>query len=49
MAGIDHVLILPAATTFRLELVADNLIVGPPLAALDVFAYRANLNVAVSC
>lgn len=49
MAGIDHVLILLAAATFGLELVADDLVVGPPLAALDVFCYWIDLNVAVSC
>jgi len=48
MAGIDHVLVLLAATTFGLELVADDLVVGPPLAALDVFCHWVDLNVAVS-
>ena len=49
MAGIYHVLVLLAATTFGLELVADNLIIGPPLATLYVFHYWVDLNVAVSC
>jgi len=48
MASIDHVLVLLAATTFGLELVADDLVVGPPLAALNVFCYWIDLNVAVS-
>jgi len=48
MADIDHVLVLLAAATFGLELVADDLVVGPPLAALDVFRYWVDLNVAVT-
>ena len=48
MAGIDHVLVLLTAPTFGLEIVADDLVVGPPLAALDVFCCWVDLNVAVS-
>ena len=49
MAGVDHVLVLLGGTTFGLELVADDLVVGPPLATLDVFCGRICLNVAISC
>jgi hypothetical protein len=49
MAGVDHVLVLLATTTFRLELVADYLVVGPPLGTLDVFHHWVDLNVAISC
>ena len=48
VTGIDHVLVLLGAATFGLELVTDDLVVGPPLAALDVLHYRVYLNVAVS-
>lgn len=49
VADVDHVLVLLGGTTFRLELVADDLIVGPPLATLDMFCSWVHLNVAVSC
>jgi len=49
VAGVDHVLVLADCATFGLELVTDNLVVCPPLAALDVFCYRVDLNVAISC
>ena len=49
VAGVDHVLVLLDGATFGLELVTDDLIVCPPLAALDVFCYWVYLNVAISC
>jgi len=49
MAGVDHVLVLVTTTAFGLELVADDLVVGPPLAALYVFCCWVYLNIAVSC
>lgn len=49
MAGIDHVLVLLGVATFGLELVADDLVVGPPLATLDMFRGGVYLDVAVSC
>lgn len=48
MAGADHVAVLLGATAFRLELVADDLVVGPPLVTLKMFCGRVYLNVAVS-
>ena len=49
MTGVDHVLVLLGGAAFRLEFVADDLVVCPPLAALDGFRRRVHLNVAVSC
>jgi hypothetical protein len=49
VAGVDHVLVLLACAAFGLERVADDLVVGPPLATLDVFCGGVYLNVAVSC
>ena len=48
VAGVDHVLVLVDGATFGLELVTDDLVVCPPLAALDVFHHRIYLNVAIS-
>jgi hypothetical protein len=44
MAGIDHVLVLGLATTLRLKLVAGDLVVGPPLVALNMFVDRVHLD-----
>ena len=49
VAGVDHVLVLLGVATFGLKVVADDLVVGPPLTTLDVFRGRVYLNVAVSC
>jgi len=49
MAGVDHVLVLFTATTFGLELVANDLVISPPLAALYMFCYWVDLNITVSC
>jgi len=48
VASVDHVLVLLDGSTFGLELVTDDLVVCPPLAALDVFCYWVYLNVAVT-
>ena len=48
MANIHHVFVLVSATAFRLEDVAGDLVVGPPLATLDMFIDGIHLDVTVS-
>lgn len=48
VTGLDHVLVLLDGATLGLELITDDLIVCPPLVALDMFCYRVYLNVAVT-
>ena len=47
MASVDHVLVLCLATTLRLELVAGDLVVGPPLVALNMFVDGIHLDVTI--
>lgn len=48
MADIHHIFVLFSATALRLKLVADDLIVGPPLVTPDVLVDGAYLDIAIS-
>ena len=48
VASVYHVFILFFATALRLELVADDLVVGPPLAALNMLIEGVHLDITVS-
>ena len=48
VASVYHVFILFFATALRLELVADDLVVGPPLTTLNMFTDGVHLDVTVS-
>ena len=48
VASVHHVFILFFATALRLELVADNLVVGPPLTTPNMFTDGVHLDVTVS-
>lgn len=48
VASIHHVFVLVSTTTFRLKDVAGDLVVGPPLATLDMFIDGIHLDVTVS-
>lgn len=49
VANVHHVFILRFATALGLKLVADNLVVGPPLGTLDVLIDGIHLYISVSC
>ena len=48
VTSVHHVFVLLRVTTLRLKLVADDLVVGPPLAALDMLIEGVHLNITVS-
>ena len=48
MASVHHVFVLFFATTLRLELVASDLVIGPPLATLDMLTDGVHLDIPVS-